>query len=92
MKPMLHVQLHPPVILELLGMDGQGMHEWLTPLAKPSLQTMSHGYGPANGVRPGFSHPNELGSGIKGQDVHLGAVVGPQVVMSVYCRLLHVVS
>jgi hypothetical protein len=53
---------------------------------------MSQGYGPGNGERPGFSQPSELGSGISGHGMHRGAVVGPQVVMSEYWVLEHVVS
>jgi hypothetical protein len=53
---------------------------------------MSQGYGPGNGVWPGFSHCKELGNSRLGHAVHLGAVNGPHVVMSEYCLLVHVVS
>ena len=91
-KPRLQVQLQPPVILELFGSRGHEIHVYALLLTNPSLQTMSHGYGPGKAALPGFSHPSALGSGIVGQFAHLGAVDGPQVVMSVYWRLVQVGS
>ena len=81
-KPSAQVQLQPEpdTIFELSGITGQLMHEKLY-LLKPFLHTKSHAYGPAINP-PGFIHAMEFGRSWVGHDLHTGAEVPPQLVIS----------